>query len=137
MLAGGVANGDFDDLEVQLRGTENQIEISEGIKLAEIGTVGDDLLVVPAAQNLGSAKGVRESLIEQPAEEPRESLVGEQIQESHCLVLHRVDKPRAVDEFSLAGCQGVIELGQRLWRHCQVCIQDHENVAARVGKALM
>ena len=43
--AAGVAYGDFDDLQIQLGRAENKIEIAERIEIAEIGAVGDDVMV--------------------------------------------------------------------------------------------
>ena len=48
--ARAVADRQFDDLEVELGGAEEQVEVAEGIEVAEEGAVGGDALVVASAR---------------------------------------------------------------------------------------
>ena len=57
-----VADRHVGDLEVQLGGAEQEVEVAEGIEVAEVGAIGGDLVVVYARQHLGPAKRVLESL---------------------------------------------------------------------------
>ena len=41
-----VADGEVDDLSVQLCCAEDQVKIAEGIEIAKVGTVGGDLFVI-------------------------------------------------------------------------------------------
>ena len=46
-----VADRQVDDLQVQLGGAEEQVEVAERIEVAEVGAVGGDALVVGLAQS--------------------------------------------------------------------------------------
>ena len=105
-----VADGQVDDAQVEARGAEQQVEVAERIEVAEVGAVGGDALVVRAVERLGAAQRVAHLLAEQPREEPREGLVGEQVQEAHGPPFHRIDQARAVDELALAADERVHEL---------------------------
>src|SRR5688572_1598126 len=61
-----VADGNLGDLEVELRGPEDEIEITERVQLSEIGPIGGNFQVVLASERFRSAQRIGETLIEQP-----------------------------------------------------------------------
>src|ERR1051326_1725532 len=95
-----VADRHLDDLETELGGAEQQIEVTERIEITEVAPIGGDALVLGAWQHLGAAQRVLDRLSEQPGERHAEELVPEEIEEPHRLLLHRVDEPHAVHEFA-------------------------------------
>src|SRR4029453_711754 len=96
-----IANRQVDEPEVQARGAEQEIEVSEGIEVAEVRAARLDALVVPLEEHLGAAERVGDPLAEEPGERHSEELVPEEVQEAHRLAFHRVDQARAVDEIAL------------------------------------
>src|ERR1043165_6900940 len=60
--ASAVANREIDDAMVQLGGAEEQIEVAERVKVAEIGPIGGNALIVFAPQHLGAAQRVLDGL---------------------------------------------------------------------------
>src|SRR3984893_10389054 len=129
-----IAHRNVDNLEVELGGAENQVEVAERIEVAEVGAVGGDGLVVGSAQHLGPAKRVLDVLAEQPGKSNAEELVAEEIQKTHRLLVHRVDKPHTVDEFAAARTQRAIKARQILGRNRQVGIEDHQHSTLRLGE---
>src|ERR1700731_5361017 len=130
-----IARRHVDHLEVELGGSENQVEVTERIEVTEVGAVGGDGLVVGPAQHLGPAKRVLDVLAEQPGKSHAEELVAEEIQKAHRLLFHRVDKPHTVDEFAAARTQRAIKARQILGRTRQGGIEDHQDSALRLGEA--
>lgn len=61
-----VSDGYLQNFQVQFVCSEEQIEIAERIKIAEIGPVFYQLQVVGPEHDLCSAEGIPESLVEQP-----------------------------------------------------------------------
>ena len=53
-----VSNRYFQNLKIELGCSEQQIEISEGIELSKIRSVGGDVLVVSSKQDFRSAERV-------------------------------------------------------------------------------
>ena len=51
----GIAYGNLDRLEAQLRGAEDQVEVSEWIEIAEVAATSLEPPVVGPAQRLGPA----------------------------------------------------------------------------------
>ncbi len=129
--AAGVADGNLDRLEAELGSAEDQLEIPERIELPEITASGLDPRIVAAAHRLGAAQRVGEALRQQPGEKQREGLVGDEIEEAHRLLLHRIYETGAVDELALAGADRVPKLRQLLRRHGEIGIEDHQDIAAR------
>src|SRR5262249_24876426 len=107
--AAGVADRNLDRLEAELGGAEDQIEIAERIEIAEIAATGLEARIVGAGQRLGAAQRIGEPLREQPGEQQREALVGDEVEKTHGLVFHRIDQARAVDELALAGANRIPE----------------------------
>src|SRR5687768_9024762 len=66
VLSIAVTYGDVDDLQVQLAGAEQQIEITERIEVAEHPPVGDDAAVVASPQNLRPAERIFNGLSQHP-----------------------------------------------------------------------
>ena len=126
----------FDDFQVLLRRAEDQIEVAERIEIAEIVALPRQHLVVLSQQHLGAAQRVRQPGIDEIAEQIGKEAVGDEVERPHRLVLHRVDQARAVDELGLSAFDHRVIFRQRLRRHRQVGIQNHQHVAGRRGKAL-
>src|SRR4029079_14617031 len=93
----------FDDLERQLGGAENEIEIAERIEPPEIAAPRFEPLVLGPADRFGPAQCRGDALRQQPAKQQGEQLVGDEVETSHGLPLHRIDQARAVDELAFAG----------------------------------
>ena len=78
-----VAHRDLDDLQVELGGTEDEVEVAEGIEIAEVGAVRDDPPVMALQERLGAAKRIGQALVQEPSEEPRKDAVGDKVQKAH------------------------------------------------------
>lgn len=124
-----VADRHVHDLQVQVGGSEKQVEIPEWVEIPEEGAVGDDPFVIGAPEDLGPAKGVLERLAQDPGEEDAECLVRAHVQEPHRRLFHGVDEPGAVGEFGAAADHGLVELGHLLRGDGEVRVQDDEEVA--------
>ena len=61
-----VADGEVDDLAVEFGRAEDQVKIAEGVKVAEVGTVGGDLLILFFPHYFRTAKGIFDRLAEHP-----------------------------------------------------------------------
>src|SRR6185437_5162950 len=131
-----ITHRNFDHLEVELGGTEHQIEIAEGVELAEIAAVLRQLLVILAPQRLGAAERVGEALVQQEGEDGGDEAVADQIEEAHCTRFHRIDEAGSAAELYLARRQRLTELRQALRRNGEVGVEDDENIPARLGEAL-
>src|ERR1700730_10043149 len=107
--ATGVADGDLDRLEAELRDAEDELEIPEWIEIPEIAAAGLEPRIIRTAHGFGSAQSIGEALREQPSEQQGENFVGDKMENPNRLHLQRVDQPRAVDEFALAGPDRVPE----------------------------
>jgi len=68
----GVPNRHFDDFERKFRRAEDEVEIAERIKIAEIIVALGDAVIMLPPQRLGAAQRIGEALIEQPGEQQRE-----------------------------------------------------------------
>jgi len=62
--ASAVMNRDFDNLQIQFRRTEDQIEVTKQIEVAKIFSIRGNLLIIGMRQHVGSAKGVLKALIQ-------------------------------------------------------------------------
>src|SRR5262245_59967958 len=131
VAAAGVADGNLDRLEAELRGAEDQLEITERVEVPEVAATGLQARIVDARYRLRSAQRIGEALRQTPGEQQREALVGDEIEKAHRLILHRIDQARAVDELALAGAKRVPELRQLLRGHGEIGVEDHQHVAAR------
>ena len=61
-----VADGEVDDLSVQLCRAEDQVKIAEGIEISEVGTVGGDLFVIFTPHYFCTAQRILDGLSQQP-----------------------------------------------------------------------
>lgn len=57
-----VADGKVDDLQVEFCRAEDQVEVAKGVEIAEIGTVGGDILVIFPPHDLGAAERILDGL---------------------------------------------------------------------------
>ena len=87
-----IADGQVNDLEVEPSRTEEQVEIAEGVKIAEDGAVGRDTVIVALPQHFGAAQRILHRLAEQPREKQTEELVAQQVGKAHGLFFHGVDQ---------------------------------------------
>src|SRR5215218_3552836 len=78
-----VADGHVDDLEPQARTSEEEIEVAEGVEVAEVGARGSDLVVVAPQHDLRAAQRVLHLLPRNGLEESRERAVAEHVEETH------------------------------------------------------
>ena len=60
---------------MEVVGAEEQIEITKGVEVAEVRTIGCDSLIVFFEKHLGPAEGVFHRLTERPAEGDTEKFV--------------------------------------------------------------
>ena len=84
-----VADGQVDDLEIVFRRAEDEIEIAEGIEIAEVGAIARRSLRSAPAEHFGPAERVLDTLTQQPGKRQAEEFVAEEIEEAHRAVLHR------------------------------------------------
>src|SRR5262249_62274834 len=91
ICAAGIADGNLDCLEAELRSAEDQFEIPERIELPEVTARGFDPRIVGAAHRLGAAQRIGEALRQQPSKEQPQGLGSEEIEEAHRLLLHRLN----------------------------------------------
>src|SRR5262245_62900191 len=78
-----IPDGQLDELEAELRGAEQQIEIAKWIEIAAVRTVRGDRQVRFAAEHLRAAHRVVYRLPEEPGEGKAEELVADKVQETH------------------------------------------------------
>src|SRR5689334_1118466 len=93
----------LDNFEILFCRAEDQIKVTERIEVSEIAALPRQHLVILAQKNLGAAQRVGEAGVDEVAEKIGKEAVGDEIERTHRLVFHRVDKASAVDEFGLAG----------------------------------
>src|SRR5665213_1620495 len=86
-----VSHWQVDDLQVVLGGSEQQVEISEGIDFTEIRPVRGNRAIVLLAQHLGAAQRILEVLAEQPTEGNAKEFVADVVEEPHGPIFHGID----------------------------------------------
>ncbi len=124
-----IAHRDIPDFEVELVGSEKEIEITKGIEITKVATVRREGLVIRACQNLRATERVFDMLAKQPGEEDAEKFVRAKVQKLHGLLLHRIDEAAAIGKIAMAMGNGFVKFRQILGGHCEIGIQDHEDVA--------
>src|SRR5436189_6025117 len=97
-----ISNGTINKLEIQLRGAENQVEITERIKLAKIIPAAFQQPVIRSPKDFGSTERVFDRLSKKPGECEAEKLVSDQVKETHRLFFHRIDEPATVCKIAFA-----------------------------------
>src|ERR1700722_77758 len=130
-----VPDRQIDDLHIEMRRAKNQVEIAEGIEVAEIGAVVRDHLILGAAQDFCSAKRVFNALPQQPGKREAKELIAQEVEEPHRATFHRINQADAVYKLAAAGSPGIVEMRQVLRRNGQIRVQDHQNVALSLGKS--
>ena len=70
-----VANGHFENFEIELGRSEQQVEISEWIEFAEIGSVRCDTFIVSSEQHFRPTERVLDPFAEQPRKCHAEKLI--------------------------------------------------------------
>ncbi len=129
-----VADGEVEDTEVEFSGTEQEVEVTEGIEVAEVGAVLGDFLVVLSEEHLGAAESILEGLAEEVAEGGAEELIAEHVEEAHGFVFHGVDEADPVDELGEAGADEFVIFGEVFRGHGEVGIEDEEDIAGGGGE---
>src|SRR5580765_7902565 len=135
VLTRTVANRNFYDLQLELRSSEEQVEVSERVEIAEVGAVMRDPCIVGFPQDLGPTQGVLDRLPKQPGESPAEKLVAEEVEKTHRLVRHRVDQAHTVDELALSAADYFEEPREVDRCDRKVRVQDHEDIALGLVEA--
>src|SRR5919108_989736 len=130
-----VADGQVDDLEVEPRCTEEQVEVAERVEVAEVRAACGELFVVAATKDLGSAERVLHALAHDALEEPREDFVTDRVQKAHRAGFHVIDETRAVDELAPSLDAGAVELCEVLRANTEVAVEDHEQVVTGGSEA--
>src|SRR6266480_372459 len=105
--------------------SEEQVEVTEWIKVAKETTVPNNFLVVSPIKYFRSAKRVFHRLAEQPCERVTEKFVRDHVTKPHRFAFHWVNKPHPVREIAFAGGSDLVEFLQFLWRHRQIGIKNH------------
>src|SRR5712691_6051564 len=130
-----IADGNLHDAEVELGRAEDQIEIAEGIKVAEMRPAGREPRVVVAPDDLGAAQRVLDRLADEQGKEQSEEAIAEEVEEAHGLRIHAIDEARAHGELPGPRDHGLVELRQVLGGDGEIGIEDHQHVACGVGEA--
>ncbi len=99
--ARSIADGKIDDLAIQAGRSEEQIEIAEGVEVAEVGAVGGDRFVVLLPKHLRPTERVLDGLAQEPAKRQAEELVAEEVEGAHGFFVHRVDQADTIDKSPL------------------------------------
>ena len=63
---GSISNGHINHFEVQFGTSEDQVKVSEGVKVAKVVALSHEPLIVVFGQHLGSAERIRNPLVEEP-----------------------------------------------------------------------
>src|SRR5438132_4935666 len=105
--------------------SEEQVEVTERIKVAKETTVSNNFLVVSAIKHFRSAKRVFHRLAEQPSKCVAETFIGNHVAELHRFAFHWVNEPHSVDEIASAGGKNLVEFFQFFRRHCQIGVKNH------------
>src|SRR6185436_6254101 len=61
-----IANRDFQNMEIQFRGAEQQVEIAKGIEVPEVLSVRHQSLIVTTKQDFCATERIFDPLIQQP-----------------------------------------------------------------------
>ena len=131
-----VAHGDVADAQAHERRAEEEIEIPEGVEVAEFWQAFQQPFVVGARHHLGAAEAVLDALAEDKTERVGEEVVAEHVEEAHGLVLHRVNQAAAIGELGGAGAQDLKKFRQVFRRRGQVAVLDDKHVAGGVLEAM-
>src|SRR5687768_17060228 len=126
--ARSVAHRHLHQGQLDTRGAEEQVEVSERVELAKLLPGGRDTLVIGFPQDLRPAQRILDALTQEPGKDEAEELISEQIHYAHRFIFHGVDETRPVDEPAFVFCQRQVEAGQIFWRHGQVGIEDHQDI---------
>src|SRR5262249_10062643 len=128
-----VADRQLDDLEILLGRAKQQIEVPEGVEVAEETAALGNLLVIPSKENLRATERVFEWLPQNRRQRDTKQLVGNRVQEAHRLVFHRIHQAGAVDELSSTLGDGGVEPWQLLRRNGEIGVENEQDVTARGG----
>src|ERR1051326_6615885 len=91
-----VANRNIDNLQIQLAGAKQKIEVAEWIEVAENMSVAGNMKIVFTEQDLRSTKSVFDRLSHYPGKREAEKLVGAHVQEAHRFCFHWIDQAHAI-----------------------------------------
>src|SRR4051812_29583409 len=69
-------------------------------------------MIIGFGNHLGAAERVFDALIQEPGKDQAEHFIAEKVQEAHRFVFHRVNQPRAVDQFPRVLRDRAVELRQ-------------------------
>ena len=129
-----ILDGKVDDLQVEARRAEEQIEVPERVEVAEITSSRDDPPIRRPVQDLRPAQRVLDLLAHDRLEQQREHLVAHHVREAHRAGLDVVDESRAIDELRRAFGPDAVEAGQLFRSNAQIAVQDHEQLVIGATK---
>src|SRR3970282_1831016 len=72
-----VSHGDLHDAQVEVGGSEDQVEVAVRIEIAEVSPPGREMGVVQAPDDLGAAERILDGLADQDAQQEAEEAVAE------------------------------------------------------------
>ena len=124
-----VADRDVADFQVEEGRAEEQVEIAEGIEVAELLYTNQQSLIIRLEKHFCAAKAVLDRLAQYGGQGDGEKLVAHEIQETHCLFFHGVNQSAAVGELCASAGNGVEKLGQIFRRRREVAILNDQHVA--------
>ena len=131
-----VMHGHFNDFQPEPCRAKQQVEVAEGVKIAEIFPVRHDAVVIFFEQHFVCAKGIGEFLAEQEAENFSKRPIGDAIGKLHRAFVHFGDQPRAVDELAPAGSDRFVKFRQLFGSDGHIPVVNHQNVAGGSRKSL-
>src|SRR6266700_4007595 len=130
-----IADGNLHDAEVELGRAEDEIEVAEGIEVAEMRPARREPRVVLAPDHFGAAQRVLDRLADETREEEPEEAIAQEIEEAHGPRVHAVDEARAHGELARARDHRLVELRQVLGGDREVGVEDHQQITRSVGEA--
>ena len=97
------------DPETESCCAEEQVEVAERIKVAKKTSMGSDLVIIFFGHDFGPAKSILESLAEDKREGKCKKFVAYHVDESHCLFIHRIYQPAAINELALVPYDRIVK----------------------------
>ena len=80
-----ISDGNFNDMKIELRRAEQQIEIPEGIEVSKILPIGHQAIIISPEEDLSSTERIFDPLIQQPGKRHTEEFISDEIEHAHGL----------------------------------------------------
>src|SRR5260221_11553368 len=107
-----IANWQIDEAQIELGSSEEQVEITEWIKLPEISPVPRDSQIIFPEQDFRATQRIFDFLTEQPTKGESEDFIGHHVQKLHRFLFHGIDQSNAISEISRSGTGHLIKFWQ-------------------------